>query len=279
MNKTQKFFPKNVEKMYEKGNFNKFFDEVSIPQKVEAFKAEPIEDIIHEIELLPVKEAPLEIQVEQDTIMPHEDENLTQDVNDYQIPQPPIPQYVPIEKQRKKKPVGLLIALVLGISAISAGVWIYKQNKPQSEIVIPMIAEENNTETLPDLNTIHLPLQQADVVTPPEPIKENDSTFEDNTNTEITAPESEDKDNVDKMEEIPETKESLPEQDTSENQTVEKSPANVDNKPTEPTKVKQMVKKPTEENKSVKRVKKEPKKDMWELEADKKLQELNDALK
>lgn len=277
MNKTQKFFPKNVEKMYEKGNFNNFFDEVSIPQKVEAFKAEPIEDIIHEIELLPVKEAPLEMQVEQDNIIHHEDENLTQDVNDYQMPQSPIPQYVPIEQQRKKKPVGLLIALVLGISAISAGVWIYKQNKPQSEIIIPMIAEENNTETLPDLNTIHLPTQQADVVTPPEPIKENDSTFEDNTNIEITAPESENKNN--KTEEIPETKEPLPEQDTSENKTVENSPANADNKPTEPTKVKQMVKKPTEESKPVKKVKKEPKKDIWELEADKKLQELNDALK
>ena len=279
MNKTQKFFPKNVEKMYEKGNFNKFFDEVSIPQKVEAFKAEPIEDIIHEIELLPVKEAPLEMQVEKDSITHHEDENLTQDVNDYQMPQSPIPQYVPIEQQRKKKPVGLLIALVLGISAISAGVWIYKQNKPQSEIIIPMIAEENNTETLPDLNTIHLPTQQADVVTPPEPINENDSTFENNPNTEIKAPEIEDKDNVNKTEEIPETKEPLPEQDTSENQTVEKSPANADNKPTEPTKVKQMVKKPTEEIKPVKKVKKEPKKDIWELEADKKLQELNDALK
>jgi len=277
MNKTQKFFPKNVEKMYEKGNFNKFFDEVSIPQKVEAFKAEPIEDIIHEIELLPVKEAPLEMQVEKDSITHHEDENLTQDVNDYQIPQSPIPQYVPIEQQRKKKPVGLLIALVLGISAISAGVWIYKQNKPQSEIIIPMIAEENNTETLPDLNTIHLPTQQADVVTPPEPIKENDSTFEDNTNIEITAPESEDKNN--KTEEIPETKESLPKQDASKNQTVENSPANVGNKPTEPTKVKQTVKNPTEEIKPVKKVKKEPKKDIWELEADKKLQELNDALK
>ncbi len=279
MNKTQKFFPKNVEKMYEKGNFNKFFDEISIPQKVEAFKAEPIEDIIHEIELLPVKEAPLEMQVEKDSITHHEDENLTQDVNDYQMPQSPIPQYVPIEQQRKKKPVGLLIALVLGISAISAGVWIYKQNKPQSEIIIPMIAEENNTETLPDLNTIHLPTQQADVVTPPEPINENDSTFENNPNTEIKAPEIEDKDNVNKTEEIPETKEPLPEQDTSENQTVEKSPANADNKPTEPTKVKQMVKKPTEEIKPVKKVKKEPKKDIWELEADKKLQELNDALK
>ncbi|MDI6976670.1 hypothetical protein [Serratia sp. Se-RSBMAAmG] len=279
MNKTQKFFPKNVEKMYEKGNFNKFFDEVSIPQKVEAFKAEPIEDIIHEIELLPVKEAPLEMQVEQDSITHHEDENLTQDVNDYQMPQSPIPQYVPIEQQRKKRPAGLLIALVLGIFAISTGVWIYKQNKPQSEIIIPMIAEENNTETLPDLNTIHLPIQQAEVVIPPEPVKEHDSTFEDNTNIEITAPESEDKDNVDKKEEIPETKESLPEQDTSKNQTVEKSTANVDNKPTEPTKVKQTVKKPTEEPKPIKKVRKEPKKDIWELEADKKLQELNDALK
>jgi len=279
MNKTQKFFPKNVEKMYEKGNFNKFFEEVSIPQKVEAFKAEPIEDIIHEIELLPVKEAPLEMQVEQDSIIHHEDENLTQDVNDYQMPQSPIPQYVPIEQQRKKKPVGLLIALVLGISAISAGVWIYKQNKPQSEIIIPMIAEENNTETLPDLNTIHLPIQQAEIVTPPEPVNENDSTFENNPNTEIKAPEPEDKDNVNKTEEIPETKEPLPEQDTSENKTGEKSPANADNKPTEPTKVKQMVKKPTEEIKPVKKVKKEPKKDIWELEADKKLQELNDALK
>lgn len=279
MNKTQKFFPKNVEKMYEKGNFNKFFDEISIPQKVEAFKAEPIEDIIHEIELLPIKEAPLEMQAEQDSVTHHEDENLTQDVNDYQMPQSPIPQYVPIEQQRKKKPIGILIALVLGISAISTGVWIYKQNKPQSEIVIPMITEENNTETLPDLNTIHLPIQQAEVVTPPEPVKENDSAFKDDTNIEITAPESEDKNNVSKTEGVSEIKESLPEQDTSKNQTVENGPANVEDKPTEPTKLKQTVKKSTEEVKPVKKTKKEPKKDIWELEADKKLQELNDALK
>lgn len=279
MNKTQKFFPKNVEKMYEKGNFNKFFDEVSIPKRVEAFKAEPLEDIIHEIDLLPIKEAPIETESAPEAIIDYGDTKILTEVDNSQY-EPPIPQHTPIEREKSKKPLGLLVGIVLGVVAIGAGVWIYKQNKPTSEIVIPMIAEESKTEALPDLNAIHLPLQNAEVIAPPETEKEPESVLDKTDDIQENAVKDEDKQEINDTDRTVEPKEGKQEAEAPKNDEIEKNNITHDeNQAIETAPVKALPKKAIKEPKPVKKIKKEPKKEVWELEADKKLQELNDALK
>lgn len=279
MNKTQKFFPKNVEKMYEKGNFNKFFDEVSIPKRVEAFKAEPLEDIIHEIDLLPIKETPIETENAPEAIIDYADAKSLTDIDNVQ-PESPIPQYIPIERENSKKPLGLLIGIVLGVVAIGAGVWIYKQNKPTSEIVIPMITEESKTEALPDLNAIHLPLQNAEVIAPPETVKEPESVLDKTDDMQENVEKDEDKKEINDTDRTVEPKEDKQETENPKNNEIEKNNiTNNENQTIEAAPVKASPKKAIKETKPVKKIKKESKKDVWELEADKKLQELNDALK
>jgi len=284
MNKTQKFFPKNVEKMYEKGNFNKFFEEVSIPKKIEDFKNQPIENVIHEIDLQPIVETQEEPLHPNTASVP--DSDLLDEADDIVI-KSPFPQYVPIEKEKSKKPIVLLIGVLLGIIGLGAGVWMFKAEKPTSEIVIPMVAGDNDNHVLPDVSTIHLPLQKAEIIPQPESVKEPQEPQEENEvkinepaviiEPSLSEPEIEQNKNIEQAKPLSEAQHLKNEDKESEKTNLDKNVV----KPTPAAPVNPVLEKSTQVPKPpAKKVKKEtPKKDIWELEADKKLQELNDTLK
>lgn len=278
MNKTQKFFPKNVEKMYEKGNFNEFFDEVSIPKKVEDFKAQPIENVIHEIELLPVDSTQEEDPYLNTVKAP--DSDISDEADDAHFVKSPIPQYVPIENTKSKKPIALLIGVAFGVVAIGVGFWMCKATKPTSEIIIPMVVEESNGHGFPDISTIHLPLQKSEIIPQPEPVKESQEIDEIKSDDKAVINEPSSKEQEKNIEQTNPSSE-IESLKTDVKEDTEKTELeNTVVKPKLDAPVKPVSLKPIEAPKPPKKVKKEtPKKDIWELEADKKLQELNDTLK